>query len=329
METPNVPETANAGITGSAPGESSMGSDPTQGGINNEPVVQYQENETPEGGQQPTETNEPENKDPEKEPGSEPETNVESGSDPAGEEQKVPLSEHIKLRKRAQEAERRAAFYEGRASVAQQQQAQPNGQQPAQPQKVEMPPFTPLENYNGSYEDWLSAKIRYEQKWENDQEALKRNQAAVVEQSNAVRQAYSDRVMKASETIPDLQETIDNAGLVLPTYDDKVVNAVLKSDMGPQIVYYLVKNPVEAAKLTKLDPELAIMEIGSIREKAKIMLQQPKTKKVTTAPPPINPGSAAGTTVNVELADKNIDDYFASRDKDTFIKVNGRLVKKR
>lgn len=333
METPNVPETANAENTGSAPDEASMGSAPDQGSVN-EPVVQYaEEPQQPQGDEKPTET--PEGQEVETPEGNEtvqnPETNVDPGSSPAGEEAKVSLSEHLKLRKRAQEAERRAAFYEGRASVTQQQpQAQPQTQQLP---KEQAPPFTPLEDFQGSYEDWLSAKTRHELKWEQEQERKQaeqqQRQQAELEQNNTVQQAYSNRVAEASKTIPDLQETIDNAGAVLPTYDNKVVNAVKKSDMGPQIVYYLAKNPVDAANLAKLEPELAIMEIGSIREKAKAMFQQPKTKKVTTAPPPINPGNAAGTTVNVDLADKPVDDYFASRNNETFVKVGGRLVRKR
>jgi hypothetical protein len=241
----------------------------------------------------------------------EPEITEESGAEPAG-EQKVNLSEVLKLRKRAQEAERRAAFLEGRLQ----------GQQPQTPSTPEakeaQPKFTPLEDYEGSYEDWLTAKTKHEIKWEQIQEQ-KKAQAGTVEKN------YIERCNKAASEIPDLQETINAAQL--PVFDNVFVNAVKKSDLGPQIVYYLSKNPAEAAKLAQIDPELAIMELGSIREKAKTMFQQ-KPKKMTNAPPPLNPGNGAGATVITDLADKKMSDYAKSRDSETFIKVGGRIIRR-
>ena len=243
----------------------------------------------------------------------EPGSTVEPGAEPAG-DQKVSLREHLKLRKQRQEAERRAAYWEGRAQNVQ-------APAPGTPTKPEGPPsFKPLEEYEGSYEDWLAAKIKHDLAWEQMQKQ-KADQISTLDRS------FAERCNTAAQTIPDLNETINMAQL--PRYDNAVVvKAVKKSDLGPEIVYYLAKNRDKADKLAEMDPELAIMEIGAIREKAK-MFVQPKTKKVTNAPPPINTGNASGSTVNVDLADKDMVDYAKSRDAENFVKVGGRLVPKR
>lgn len=280
-----------------APQESAPVSDPA---VTPESAPAAEPEETP--GEQPS-----------SDPNADPENTDASGAEPAG-EQTVSLSEHMKLRKRAQEAERRAAVMEGRL------QQSTISQQPSSPTKPEgPPPFTPLEEYNGTYEDWLSAKIKHDLAWEQKQQQK-------VDQASTLDRSFGERCNAAAQTIPDLNETINTAPL--PVFDNTVVNAVKKSDLGPQIVYYLAKNPAEAAKLAQMEPELAIMEIGSIREKAKTFVQ-PITQKGTKAPPPINPGNGTGSTVNVDLADKDMGDYAKSRDADNFVKVGGRLVPKR
>jgi hypothetical protein len=242
----------------------------------------------------------------------EPGSTVEPGAEPAG-EQKVSLREHLKLRKQRQEAERRAAYWEGRAQNAQ-------APAPSTPTKPEgPPPFTPLEEYDGDALVWAAEKAKYEMRWE-----LEQQQKAA--QSSVIDRTFNERCNVAAKDIPDLNETINTAQL--PIYDNAVVNAVKKSELGPQIVYYLAKNPAEAAKLAQMDPGLAIMEIGSIREKAKALLQ-PKLKKMTNAPAPINPGNGSGSTITTDLVDKDMKDYFNSRNEETFIKVGGYLVKRK
>lgn len=304
MDTPNVPETANAGLAGSAPAPA--GSEESAPSV--EPQVTPAATPASAPAVEPQET-----------PAVEPDPNQkhapgdtgEPGAEPAGEE-KVTLEEHVKLRKRAQAAETRNAFLEGRL------QSPPPPAASAPETKPVPPKFIPLEDFDGSYEDWLVAKTRHEINWDNDQKQI-------TVQSSAVDQTYFNRCNKANENIPDLQETINTTQL--PRYDDSVVTAVKKSDLGPQIIYYLAKNPAEAVRLAQMDPGLAIMEIGSFREKINTSIQ-PKTKKATGAPPPINPGNGAGATVITNLADKGMEDYAKARDAEVFVKVEGRMVKR-
>lgn len=320
MTIPNVPETAQAVTTESAPViAGNLESAPKYDDIRiesleSEPVT------NPDPEQQPLT---PLESDPPTDPALSPDQNVDPGSDPAGDEQKVPLSELIKTRKRAQEAEKRAAYLEGRYESS--QPKAPNEEvHNANTTEALIPAFTPLEDYNGSYEEWLSAKVRHDTKHTI---RIENEQAAIASRNNSVEKNYRDRVGEATKIIPDLADTIDNAQL--PRFEDRVVNAVKKSDIGPQIVYFLAKNQTEANRLANMDPELALMELGSIRNKINETTKPLETKKVTEAAPPINPGNATGTTVIVDLADKKVGDYFATRDKDNFVRVGGRLVPKR
>jgi len=292
MEQPTVPVTANAEVVDSATTQSvEPGSDPAQ-----YEGMQVTENPTDETLGEATPTPDPQPVGDVVDPNVEPANTDEPGAEPAVDTQTVPLEEHIKLRKRAQEAEKRSAYLEGRAEGAQPGQQQ----KPAGP-----PPFTPLEEYDGTYEEWVAEKVTHDLEWKNDQKQK-------MARSSAVDEKYSERCTAAGEQIPDLQETIDTAQL--PRFADSIVNAVKKSDLGPQIVYFLAKNPAEATKLAQMDQDVAIMEIGSLREKVKATMQPQKKRVLSSAPSPIVPGNGSGTTVVTDLADKNMGDYAAARD---------------
>jgi hypothetical protein len=318
METPIAPVTAQAVTSDSAPEQAEkMESASNYEGmkidsLENSPEVNTEINIDPE--QQPVTPIEEEQQ---TEIPSEPKENELKGSDPAGDEQKVPLSELIKIRKRAQEAEKRAAYLEGRYEGS--QQKEPKEEVP-NANKIEalIPAFTPLEDYNGSYEEWLSAKVSHDTKHTI---RIENEQAAIASRNSSVEKNYRDRFTEAAKIIPDIAETVNNAEL--PIFDNRVVNAVKKSEIGPQIVYFLAKNQVEAIKLANMDPELAIMELGSIRNRINESTKPLETRKVTGAPPPINPGNSKGTTVSVDLADKDVKSYFETRNKERRARSSG------
>lgn len=66
--------------------------------------------------------------------------------------------------------------------------------------------------------------------------------------------------------------------------------AIETSDVGPEVAFYLGKNPAIAAKLGKMVPLNAILEMGKIASK---FSETPPARKVSQAPTPINPGGQA------------------------------------
>lgn len=233
---------------------------------------------------------------------------TEQGSAPAEGE------EHKKLRNRAQTAEQESAYWRGVAEGRSKPEAQPVQSTP-QPQS---PQFIPLEEFAGSYEDWVVAKAKFEINAENDQ---RRVQAEVAN----LDRSWSENCKR----IPDIQDVINQAAQ-LPIRNMMVINAVKRSDLGPEILNYLVKNPTEAQRIAGMSPELAIMEIGSLRDKAKAAANAvPQTRKVTQAPPPFNPVRPNGAMTETDLADLPMDQYAAKRSENLYVRTSGgRLLKK-
>ena len=239
------------------------------------------------------------------------------GAEPA-EEPKVKLSELLAIRKRAQEAERRAAYLEGKLDAAQPQIKQ------AETPKADKEPA--LEEFDGptAYEDWIVARTQYQ--WDNRQKA-QREQEQRQSKETAINEKWNERCKSVSEEIPDLDDVLNNPVQPFPTLSNMVAETIRLSESGPQIVYYLHKNPEEGKRLAQMDPRLAIMELAEIRNKAKVALQ-PKIKKVTQAESPINAGNGNGVTIDTDLSDLPMEEYARKRNEQIFVKVGGRLVRR-
>lgn len=102
---------------------------------------------------------------------------------------------------------------------------------------------------------------------------------------------YSDREEEAREKYDDYDQVVMNRNLKI---NEVMANTIRMSDMGPDIAYYLGSNPKEADRIHRLHPLLQPKEIGVIEAMLK---SSPPSKKVTSAPPPINPLSVTRTSV--------------------------------
>ncbi len=103
---------------------------------------------------------------------------------------------------------------------------------------------------------------------------------------------YQAKAAEFAKSAPDFHEVTD-------TYDgpwnNTIAQALIESDMGPQVAYYLAKNPEEADKLDGMNYGQVARYFGRIE--AKLESPAPKEVRTTQAPPPIKPvgGSAKGT----------------------------------
>lgn len=68
--------------------------------------------------------------------------------------------------------------------------------------------------------------------------------------------------------------------------------AIFETASPADVTYYLGKNPAEAERISKLHPQLMMLELGRLEGKA-IVATPPK--KTTTAPPPVNPVGTRAT----------------------------------
>jgi hypothetical protein len=116
-----------------------------------------------------------------------------------------------------------------------------------------------------------------------------------------VKTQFEARADKVRETNPDFDTVVANPKL--PKLAPDAVRVVLKSEMGPAVLYHLGKNPDVATRISKMDPDLQAAAIGRLEAQ----LAAPKTpapaakptpkpvhqKTVTKAPPP--PQSVRGS----------------------------------
>lgn len=101
------------------------------------------------------------------------------------------------------------------------------------------------------------------------------------------REAFLERAEKASERYADFESVIHNPSL---TINAPMAEYIAESENGPDVAYFLGKNPLKAAKIAALSPVQAARELARIEFE---LASKPKAN-VSKAPDPITPVGARG-----------------------------------
>ncbi len=122
--------------------------------------------------------------------------------------------------------------------------------------------------------------------------------------------AWNERVTKAKAEHADYDEMVTNNSGV--SISNAAFNCIFAADNGPEIAYYLGKNPAEAARISAIqNPVIVAMEIG------KLSLAAAPKPQIDTAPKPINTNvrarAAAGKKTDEEM---NGDEYYEAHKND-------------
>jgi hypothetical protein len=140
---------------------------------------------------------------------------------------------------------------------------------------------------------------------ERDQQELNRKAAA---EQEVKFKAWADRVNAAKSNLPDFDDMVQSSDVRV---SDPVRDAIIESEHGPQILYYLAENTEIAQKLAGMSLVSAVREIGKIeaRYERDAKATVPDVKPVvgkSKAPAPISPLRGALNTVDAGLdADGN------------------------
>lgn len=125
------------------------------------------------------------------------------------------------------------------------------------------------------------------------------------EQRAQFEKSWADRVNAARSELPDFDDMVQSSDVSI---SDPVRDAIMESDVGPQILYHLAENPDFAKKLGEGSVISALRQIGRLEaqfEKTAPKASAPEVKSTAVkskAPAPITPIRGA-----VSKTDNNLD----------------------
>lgn len=138
---------------------------------------------------------------------------------------------------------------------------------------------------------------------ERDKEEKARKAAA---EQEAKFKAWADRVNAAKNELPDFDDMVQSSDVRV---SDPVRDAIIESEHGPKILYYLAENAEFAKKLGDMSVVSAVREIGKIEARFEKGEAKPDVKAVvgkSKAPAPITPLRGAISKVDAGVdADGN------------------------
>jgi chromosome segregation ATPase len=186
---------------------------------------------------------------------------------------------------------------EARQALEQRLAALENNTQPKKAEFVDEKPqpsqFSDAFEYAEALAEYTADKRISEMK---QQEA----QAKEAEQRQKVITQWTAKVESAKQSLPDFDDIVASSDVVV---NDDIRDAILESDVGPQILYHLAENDEVAKKIAGLSPKQALREIGKLeaRFEAKPEAEKPAPIVRSKAPAPIQPIRGGKNTPDVPL----------------------------
>lgn len=205
-----------------------------------------------------------------------------------------------RISKLERKMERQRIEAETRAKVTQELQARP---EPAQ-EKPTVDKFATYDEYLEAIADWKAEQkfLEIQQREKN-----KETEAKQKSESQRVTERQTELIEAGERKYDDFEDVVKSDK---NEYSRAAYLAILESDKPEEIVYYLAKNPDEAAKLAQLPAYAQAKEIGKLEDK----LSAKKPVKTSNAPKPIDPiGSGSAHSKTVEAM--NMDEYLQYRKK--------------
>ncbi len=243
------------------------------------------------------------------------------GAEPAPKKE-VPIQERFgKMAEQRRAAEARAtAAEEARSKAERELQELKSKAAPAEPEpKPDELEAKPTREKFATDAEYTDALIAHAIKKDRIEQAEVAAQAKEVAARNKVLADWQTRLAKTREELPDYQEKIDAASGV--AFSDQVRDAILESEVGPQILYYFAEpeHQHEAEELRGLSAIAAVRRIGRLEaeltagKKTATTTPQREEKReahVSKAPAPISALKASSAPENlVDASGKFKGDY--------------------
>ena len=214
------------------------------------------------------------------------------------------FSELTKARKQAEEnaakaqaekeqLEARLREYEDRQAPQPQVDESPIGREPRADQ------FDDAFEYAKALAEWSAEKALYDR----DQQDLNRK---AEEERQQVLKTWSEKLQKAKPNLADFDDIVNSTQVVV---SNEVRDAIIESDVGPEILYHLASlDGEEAEKFQALPMSKALREIGKLEARfekqeanqEEAVRSKPVAQK-SKAPAPLSPIRATGSAMDTPI----------------------------
>lgn len=174
-------------------------------------------------------------------------------------------------RERAEQAEQKARELELKLNPPK------NGEIGPEPQPSD---YTDAFLYAKDLAEWSTGKALKER---DVQEQEKR----AADARELVVKTWTERQEAVKSEIPDYEEVMASADSIMVS--NEVRDAIIESENGPQLAYYLAKNPQEAESLAKLSVQGALIRLGKLEAKLETPDKSAPAPEISKAPAPIAP----------------------------------------
>jgi hypothetical protein len=113
-------------------------------------------------------------------------------------------------------------------------------------------------------------------------------EAKQAQERQKVIETWASKVQAAKASMPDFDDIVASSDVVV---NDDIRDAILESDVGPQILYHLAENDDVAKRIAGLSPKQALREIGKLEARFEAKETKPEPTPITRskAPAPIQP----------------------------------------
>ena len=154
---------------------------------------------------------------------------------------------------------------------------------PEDPQEPKREDFEDLEQYLEARTDYLT-DIKLREKEARQQEESEKTKQE--EERTQLFESWEDKKENARDRYDDFDDIIDTEDVKVPAH---AAQAMLESDIGGDIMYYLAKHPEKADNLEKLSPTRQVIEIGRLETVVQGEIDKLDKPQASKAPPPVDP----------------------------------------
>jgi hypothetical protein len=172
--------------------------------------------------------------------------------------------------------------------------------------------------------EYTRALVKYEAKKAGETGKAQADESKQQERANEIVGAFVKRQDEFKAATPDYEDVIGATELIVPNI---AMQYLIESEVGPQLGYYLAKNPDEVTRLQKLSPSRCIAELGKLETKFEKSAAPNKAdaiapKDVSKAPAPIKPLEGKEASVTKDPKDMNFQELRAFRDAERRAKAS-------